>query len=81
MAWINKPGLPLTPRQRQVLTEAAAGDPLSAVAARLGMTREQVSARLSEAYRRLDVLDTPREYRRAEAVDRARREGWIPKPP
>lgn len=70
--------LPLTPRQAQVLSAAADGAPLSAVAARCGITREQAAARLSEAYRRLGVARLPREKRRAAAVDEARRRGLIP---
>lgn len=69
--------MPLTPRQAQVLTAAADGAPLSAVAARCGITREQAAARLSEAYRRLGVSRLPREERRAAAVDEARRRGLL----
>lgn len=72
--------MPLTPRQAQVLAAAAGGEPLSVLAVRLGITREQVSARLSDAYRRLDVTHLPRGERRAEAVRVARRRGLIPDP-
>lgn len=70
--------MPLTPRQAQVLAAAASGESLSVLAVRLDITREQVSARLSDAYRRLDVAYLPRGERRAEAVRVARRRGLIP---
>lgn len=68
----------LSPRQALVLAAAADGGPLSVVAARLGTSREQVSARLSEAYRALDVVWVPRNERRAAAVRAARTAGLIP---
>lgn len=64
----TSPAARLSPRQTAVLTAAADGAPLSTVANRLGTTREQVAARLSEAYRRLDVTWLPRNERRAAAV-------------
>lgn len=70
--------MPLTPRQAQVLTAAADGAPLSQVADRLGVRRETVAARLSDAYRRLDVAHLPRDERRQAAVRTARRRGLIP---
>ncbi|MFJ9988632.1 helix-turn-helix domain-containing protein [Streptomyces globisporus] len=57
----------LTPRQVQVLAEARTGVPLSRIAVRVGMSRESVSARLSEAYRVLDVAHLP-DGRREAAV-------------
>lgn len=72
--------MPLTPRQGQVLIAAADGAPLSEVARRLGTTRPQIAARLSEAYRRLDVTYLPRDQRRQEAVRVARKRGLIPTP-
>lgn len=70
--------MPLTPRQAEVLTAAADGATLAEIAAQLGRSREQVAARLSEAYKRLDVDWLPRGQRRAAAVDVARRRGLIP---
>ncbi|MEU0001519.1 LuxR C-terminal-related transcriptional regulator [Streptomyces microflavus] len=70
--------MPLTPRQAQVLIAAADGAPLSQVAARLGVQRETVAARLSDAYRRLDVAHLPRDEKRQAAVRAARRRGLIP---
>lgn len=58
----------LTPRQVQILAEARTGVPLSRIAVRVGMSRESVSARLSEAYRVLDVAYLPRGGRREAAV-------------
>lgn len=72
------PRMPLTPRQAEVLTAAADGATLAVVAQRLGTTRETVAARLSDAYRRLDVTYLPRDERRAAAVRTARRRGLIP---
>lgn len=69
---------PLTARQALVLTEAATGDSLTAIAARLGTTPQQISARLSEGYLRLGVTKLPRLERRAAAVAVARRRGLIP---
>ncbi|MDX5569529.1 helix-turn-helix transcriptional regulator [Streptomyces sp. ID05-04B] len=70
--------MPLTPRQAQVLTAAATGAPLSQVADRLGITREQVASNLCRAYQRLDVTYLPRDQRRAEAVRVAVQRGLIP---
>ncbi|MEU6990331.1 LuxR C-terminal-related transcriptional regulator [Streptomyces sp. NPDC046465] len=72
------PRRPLTARQAEVLTAAADGAPLAVVARRLGITREQVSSRLSEGYLRLGVTHLPRGQRRAAAVETARRRGLIP---
>lgn len=72
------PRWPLTRRQAEVLNAAADGAPLSTVAARLGITRERVAARLSEAYRRLDVAWMDRGDRREAAVRIARQRGLIP---
>lgn len=72
--------MPLTPRQSTVLTAAADGAPLAVVAARVGTTRQQVAARLSEAYQRLGVTYLPRDQRRAAAVRTARTRGLIPNP-
>ena len=72
------PRMPLTPRQAAVLTAAADGAPLAEVARRLGTTRPQVAARLSDAYQRLDVTHLPRDQRRQAAVQAARRRGLIP---
>lgn len=68
----------LSPARARVLAAAADGSPLSVVASRLGTTREQVAARLSEAYRQLDVAWMNREERRAAAVLLAREHGLIP---
>ncbi|MFJ8221431.1 LuxR C-terminal-related transcriptional regulator [Streptomyces griseus] len=70
--------MPLTPRQAQVLMAAADGAPLAEVAERLGVRRETVAARLSDAYRRLDVAHLPRDEKRRAAVRIARRRGLIP---
>lgn len=72
------PRQPLTARQRHVLNAAADGASLTTVAARLGTTSHQVSARLSEAYLRLGVSDLPRDQRRTAAVAEARRRRLIP---
>lgn len=71
----------LTPRQAQILTAAADGRPLSAVADQLGITREQVASHLSRAYQGLDVTWLPRNQRRQAAVRVARRAGLIPGAP
>lgn len=70
--------MPLTPLQARVLTAAADGAPLRIVAEHLGTTRAQVAARLSDAYRRLDVTHLPRNERRQAAVRIARNRGLIP---
>ncbi|MFJ6810626.1 LuxR C-terminal-related transcriptional regulator [Streptomyces anulatus] len=75
---MSRPRMPLTPRQAQVLIAAADGAPLSQVAERLGVRRETVAARLSDAYRRLDVAHLPRDEKRQAAVRTARRRGLIP---
>lgn len=72
--------MPLTPRQALVLHAAADGAPLAVVAARVGRTRQQVAARLSEAYERLGVAHLIRSEKRAAAVREARRRGLIPDP-
>ncbi|WP_372344675.1 LuxR C-terminal-related transcriptional regulator [Streptomyces sp. KL116D] len=69
---------PLTARQAEVLAAAADGASIATVARRLDTTTQQVSARLSEGYRRLGVTELPKQHRRAAAVDVARRRGLIP---
>lgn len=71
------PRMPLTPPQAQVLEAAADGATLAAVAIRLGRPRTWVAARLSEAYKRLDVAWMDRDERRAAAVRIARKRGLI----
>ena len=70
--------LPLTVRQAEVLAAAEDGASLAVVAARVGIPREQVASRLSEAYRRLGVAWMDRDQRRAAAVRVARRRGLLP---
>lgn len=70
---VRGPGLSKTPtglseRQALVLREAASGDSLSQVAARLDMDVQAVGAVLSRAYQRLGVALLPRNQRRAAAV-------------
>lgn len=72
------PRQPLTAKQAEVLTSAADGASLTTVAGRLGITRDQVSARLAEGYLRLGVTHLPRGQRRAAAVTVARERGLIP---
>ncbi|MBT2467806.1 hypothetical protein J7E97_07950 [Streptomyces sp. ISL-66] len=72
------PRMPLTRPQAAVLEAAADGATLTVVAARLGIRREQAAARLSEAYKRLDVAWMDRDERRAAAVRVARKRGLIP---
>ncbi|MEV4975571.1 helix-turn-helix domain-containing protein [Streptomyces scopuliridis] len=67
----------LTPRQIHILREAASGDPLPLVAARVGTTRQVVASRLSEAYRLLGVADLPREERRVAAFRAAEARGLL----
>lgn len=69
---------PLTVRQAEVLEAASDGASLSVVARRVGIPREQVASRLSEAYRRLDVSWMGRDDRRAAAVRVARKRGLLP---
>ncbi|MFC5802767.1 hypothetical protein [Streptomyces formicae] len=69
---------PLTARQAAVLLAAEDGAPLTVVARRIGIPREQVASRLSEAYKRLGVAWMDRDERRAAAVRVARRRGLIP---
>jgi len=76
----SAPGMPLSPRQVQALTAAAAGATLSEIGRQMGVTREQVSYLLSHAYRRLDVGHLPRDQKRAAAVRTAVRRGLIPDP-
>jgi hypothetical protein len=61
-----------------VLEAASDGATLAVVAVRVGIPREQVASRLSEAYRRLDVAWMERADRRAAAVRVARKRGLIP---
>jgi transcriptional regulator with XRE-family HTH domain len=65
---LTERGLSLSPRQVDVLLEAASMEPLSVVGARLGMDAQAVSSHLSRIYQRLGVADLPREERRAAAV-------------
>lgn len=67
----------LTPIQRRVLTEAAAGGCLRDIAERLGMPRDQVAARLAEGYKNLHLGHLPRDEKREQAIRLARRCGFI----
>lgn len=69
---------PLTRYQAAVLIASSDGAPLSVVATRMGRPRTWVAARLSEAYKRLDVSWMDRDERRAAAVRIARKRGLIP---
>lgn len=58
----------LSPRQAEVLREAASGDSLKRIGSRLGMDSRAVGAALSQAYQRLGVAFLPSGERRAAAV-------------
>jgi len=58
----------LSPRQALVLREAASGDSLTQVGARLGMDSRAVGSELSRAYRRLGVAYLPADERRVAAA-------------
>ncbi|NUQ95811.1 MAG: transcriptional regulator [Streptomyces sp.] len=58
----------LAPRQVEVLREAASGDSLPVVGARLGMGSQAVAAVLSRTYTRLGVADLPVNQRRSAAA-------------
>ncbi|MCI3279158.1 helix-turn-helix domain-containing protein [Streptomyces cylindrosporus] len=65
----------LSPRQTEVLREAASGDSLAAVGARLGLDVGTVGSTLSRVYRRLGVACLPRDERRAAAAQVALKHG------
>jgi DNA-binding CsgD family transcriptional regulator len=58
----------LSPRQAEVLREAASGDSLTAIGGRLGLDSRAVGAALSRAYQRLGVALLPAHERRVAAV-------------
>lgn len=62
---------PLTPREAQVLREAAGGESTAAIAARLFLSEGTVRNRISSALGKIGAAN------RAEAVRRATEEGWI----
>lgn len=70
----------LASRQAEVLVEAASGDSLEQVGARLGMGSQAVAAALSRIYVRLGVADLPRDERRSAAARVAVQHGLI-RPP
>ncbi|CAL9668245.1 hypothetical protein SUDANB145_07273 (plasmid) [Streptomyces sp. enrichment culture] len=70
----------LSPRQAVVLREAAAGDSLARIGARLGLDARAVGAALSRAYQRLGVAFLPVDQRRAAAVRVAVQHGLIDAP-
>lgn len=75
----GRPGpIGLSPKQTLVLREAASGDSLSQIGARIGMDSRAVGAALSRAYERLGVALMPAERRRAEAVRVAVEHGLLP---
>jgi transcriptional regulator with XRE-family HTH domain len=77
----DQPGMArLSPQQKLVLAEAASGDSLSQVGARLGMDGHQVGAVLSRSYMRLGLSYLDRSERRKAAVRRAVELGLIPEP-
>lgn len=65
----------LSPRQAEVLAEAASGDSLAQVGARIGMDPRAVGGWLSRVYQRLGVAHLPKDERRAAAVQVAMRHG------
>ncbi|MFD9443359.1 helix-turn-helix domain-containing protein [Streptomyces sp. NPDC060001] len=66
----------LTVGQVKVLRAVAGGEPLSVAAGGLGMPVNGLASRLSQIYRRLDVVHVPRGLqRRMAAVEAARRHG------
>lgn len=67
----------LSPRQAEVLREAASGDSLAQIGARLGLDPRAVGAALSRAYQRLGVALMPAGERRAAAVRVASAHGLI----
>jgi transcriptional regulator with XRE-family HTH domain len=67
----------LTPRQVAVLAAVADGVSLAEAGRRVGISRESAAARLSEAYRLLDVAWMDRDERRAAAVRTARQRGLL----
>lgn len=69
---------PLTPRQITVLAAVEAEGTLARAAQRLGMTRPQVAARMSEAAHRLDVVHLPLRERRSVMLRVARERGLLP---
>lgn len=70
----------LSPVQALVLREAACGDSLAQVGARLGMDARAVGSELSRAYRRLGVAFVPQEERRSAAVRVAMQNGLFTPP-
>lgn len=71
------PALPLTPAQAKVLRAVSGGESLSVVAVRLGMPRDGLASRLSEIYRRLEVVHVPRGVERRMAAVRIARESGL----
>lgn len=68
----------LTDAQVRVLKSVSGGESLTVAAASLGMPRDGLSSRLSQIYRRLQVLHVPRGVeRRLAAVDVARKHGLL----
>jgi DNA-binding CsgD family transcriptional regulator len=67
----------LSPRQAEVLREAASGDSLAAIGGRLGLDSRAVGAALSRAYQRLGVALLPARERRVAAVRVAVKHGLI----
>jgi DNA-binding CsgD family transcriptional regulator len=70
----------LSPREARVLREAASGDSLSRVGARLGMDSRAVGWTLSRVYQRLGVAHLARGERRAAAVRVAMHHGLFNPP-
>lgn len=68
----------LSPQQVEVLREAASGDSLEQVGARLGMGSQAVSQRLSRIYVRLGLDGLPRDEKRAAAARVASEYGLLP---
>jgi DNA-binding CsgD family transcriptional regulator len=67
----------LSPRQAEVLREAASGDSLATIGGRLGLDPRAVGAALSRAYQRLGVALLPSRERRVAAVRVAVKHGLI----
>lgn len=67
----------LTKRETAILAVVSSGASLGAASAELGISRESLSSRLSEIYRKLDVAYLPRAHKRAAALRVARARGYV----
>lgn len=70
----------LSGKQVEILLRLERGMSITEAAQDMGMSRDSCASRISQAYRVLGVTWLDKDRRRAEAISKARRDGFLPEP-